>query len=287
MRSSTGTASPLDCINKAVRSLMARNGVAGRQHSNKLAEILGLSYSQAHRILNGGDWTILQLSCVAEYFGENLRSLLVGPETPVVISLGQPDKEAREATFVLGDYEIPCRVVLGSQLFHQPRNVDYVAIETPERLQVMAADERGEDVPCFKVDHLEISIRQPNAPSIAVVDDEKPSADNLRDYLNDCGFQAMSFYDSMTVEKANQERRFDGYVIDWILGEQTSESLIRQIRTSVNPSAPIILLTGQYDTGRLNVSDVARVVRQFDVVYQEKPTRSPVIAAELSKVCDC
>ncbi|MRW90051.1 response regulator [Duganella sp. FT80W] len=286
MRSTGGTSSPLDCIQKAVHGLMTRHGVSPRQHSNKLAEILALSYSQAHRILNGGDWTILQLSSVAEHFGENLRSLLVGPETPVVISLG-PDKESREADFIIGEHHLPCRVTLGAQLFHPPRNVDYVALETPDGLEIVASDLCPEHAKKFKIERIEISIRQPNAPAIAVVDDEKPSADNLRDYLNDCGFQATAFYDSVALEKANQERKFDGYVIDWILGEQTSESLIQQIRTSVNPSASIILLTGQYDSSRMNVSEVARVVRQFDVVYQEKPTRSPVIAAELSKACDC
>jgi CheY-like chemotaxis protein len=286
MRSTSGTSSPLDCIKKAVHGLMTRHGVSPRQHSNKLAEILELSYSQAHRILNGGDWTILQLSAVAEHFGENLRTLLVGPETPVVISLG-PDKESREADFIIGEHHVPCRVSLGAQLFNPPRNVDYVAIETPDGLEVVSSELCPEHAKKFKIERLEISIRQPNAPAIAVIDDEKPSADNLRDYLNDCGFQATAFYDSVALEKANQERKFDGYVIDWILGEKTSESLIQQIRTSVNPSASIILLTGQYDSSRMNVSEVARVVRQFDVVYQEKPTRSPVIAAELSKACDC
>jgi CheY-like chemotaxis protein len=286
MRSSNN-ATDIAFINKAVRAIMLRHGVTERQHSNKLGEILDLSYSQAHRIINGGDWTVRQLSAVAEYFGETLSSLISGREAPVSFSVEQTDEKARDAIFVLGVYQLPCKVWVGVPLFHLPRNTDYVATETKDGWRVVEAAACQHDAQIFKVERLEITITSPHAPAIAVIDDEKPSADNLRDYLNDSGFQATSFYDAATVERASQDNTYDGFVIDWILGDRTAEQLIRQIRASINPTAPIILLTGEYDSGRVNVSDVARVVRQFDVVYQEKPTRLPVIAAELSKALGC
>lgn len=288
MRSSNN-ATDIAFINKAVRAIMLRHGVTERQHSNKLGEILDLSYSQAHRIINGGDWTVRQLSAVAEYFGETLSSLISGREAPVSISVEQTDEGALDASFVLGmgTHQLPCRVWIGAPLFHLSRTTDYVAVEADGAWRVVEASASPEDQPKYKVERLELTIKRPHVPAIAVIDDEKPSADNLRDYLNESGFQATSFYDTLAVERATQDNAFDGFVIDWILGDRTAEPLIRHIRASINPSAPIILLTGEYDSGRVNVSEVARVVRQFDVVYQEKPTRSPVIAAELAKALGC
>ncbi|HEX7648056.1 MAG TPA: helix-turn-helix domain-containing protein [Noviherbaspirillum sp.] len=286
MRSSNN-ATDIAFINKAVRAIMLRHGVTERQHSNKLSEILDLSYSQAHRIINGGDWTVRQLSTVAEYFGETLNSLITDREAPVSLSVEQTDEGAQDATFVLGTYQLPCRVMVGPPLFLLPRTMDYVAVESAGTWRVVEASVCPHDQQKYKVERLELTIKPPHAPAIAVIDDEKPSADNLRDYLNESGFLATSFYDTSAVERATQDNAFDGFVIDWILGDRTAEPLIRHIRTSTNPSAPIILLTGEYDSGRVNVSEVARVVRQFDVVYQEKPTRSPVIAAELAKALGC
>lgn len=274
-------------INKAVRDIMLRHGVAERQHSKTLSEILDLSYSQAHRIMSGGDWTVRQLSFVAEHFGETLSSLIIGRETPASFAAEDGEAEAHDATFELGCRQLPCRVRIGVPLFHLPRNVDYVAIEEEGAWHVVEAIGSPADAQRYKVEKLEIEIKRPHVPAIAIVDDEKFSADNLRDFLNDSGFHATSFYDSLAVERATQDYLFDGFVIDWILGDRTAESLIKQIRSSINPTAPIILLTGEYQSGRVNVSDVARVVRQFDVVYQEKPTRSPMIAAELSKALGC
>lgn len=274
-------------INKSVRELMLRHGVLERQHSKKLSEILDLSYSQAHRIINSGDWTVRQLSAVAEHFGETLSSLIIGRDTPASIVSRDVEAEARDATFDINSRQLPCRVWIGAPLFHLPRNVDYIAIEADGAWRVVDAISSPDGAQRYKVEKIEIAIKQPHAPAIAIVDDEKPSADNLRDFLNESGFHATSFYDSSAVERATQEYAFDGFVIDWILGDRTAESLIKQIRSSINPTAPIILLTGEYQSGRVNVSDVARVMRQFDVVYQEKPTRSPMIAAELSKALGC
>lgn len=270
-------------INKAVREIMLRHGVNERQHSKKLSEILELSYSQAHRIINGGDWTVGQLFAVAAYFGETLSSLIIGRETPVSLASEIVDAETQDAIFELGSRQLPCRIWIGSPLFHLPRNIDYVAIKVEGTWRVVEAIASHVDVQRYKIEKLEITIKPSQAPTIAIIDDERLSADNLRDFLNDSGFHAKSFYDSYSIERASQECTFDGFVVDWILGDRTAESLIKQIRSSINPTAPIILLTGEYQSGRVNVSDVARVVRQFDVVYQEKPTRLPMIAAELSK----
>lgn len=277
-------ASDTDFINRAVRELMLRHGILDRQHSKKLSEILNLSYSQAHRIINGGEWTVRQLSVVAEYFNETLETLLIrGHEQQASFITEQRNADALDAILVIGSRQFACRVWIGDPLPDLPNDIDYVAVNINKGWRVFDVVACPDDTQKYKVEKLEVIVKQLDAPSIAIIDDDRNSADNLRDFLNEVGFRATAFYDSATVASAVQERQFDGFIIDWFLVEKTAEALIKLIRSSINQSAPIFLLTGELQTGRAHVSDVARVIRDFDVIYQDKPIKLPIIAAELSK----
>ena len=263
----------------AVKGLMFRSGVSDRQQSRKLAEILNLSYSQAHRKLNGGvDWTIGQLQIVADYFGESLS----------VIGLGGGEDSnsgvAHRATVTLGQecMQYPCLVWVGESLGANAR-VDFVALRDGDNWSVMEATRLTDNRPRYRVNKLELEVRQPSAPTVAIVDDEAGFADNLCEFLNDSGFQAFAFYTPVSLERAMEERDFDGYIIDWILGERTAENLIRKIRTSTSQEVPVYLLTGEIITGLVDESEAARVIKQFGVQWKEKPIRMATFAAELQK----
>lgn len=272
-------------VAQSVKDLMLRKGTPDRQLSKKLSEILELSYSQAHRKLSGGvEWAFGDLVIVANYFGETVSPIrFSGESSPAPLKTS--DSASVEAVFVVRDHEIPCRVRVGP-ILHTLRNVDFVAVNVDDVWRVVEVEACAEQITKYKVEELHISIKR-TVPSVAIVDDERGFADNLRDYLTECGFNAKSFYDSSSIERAAHEQEFDGFVIDWLLGDQTAESLIRQIRSSLKSSTPIFLLTGEFTTGRADESEVARVIRQFDVVCQEKPARLPIIAAELSKALGC
>lgn len=265
-------------IVEAVKVLMLRNGVSERQQSRKLAEILNLSYSQAHRKLNGGvDWTISQLRIVAENFGEDLSAIGLGGDDA-------EDSVAYRATVSLGQErnEYPCLVWVGEQLGANAK-VDFVALRDGDVWNVVEAARCPEKGLRFRVNKLELVVKQPAAPTIAIIDDEQGFADNLCEYLNDSGFQAFAFYNPVSLERAMEDRTFDGYIVDWILGERTAEELIRKIRKSTSQDIPVYLLTGEVITGRVDESEAARVIKQFGVQWKEKPIRMATFAAELQK----
>jgi CheY-like chemotaxis protein len=265
-----------------VRGLMERRGIARRQQCKELAQILHLSFSQAHRKLNGASpWTLEQLKMLTDHFGEPL-----GPpeqeQAAASAGLGAGG-EIHDAVFVVGERELACVAWIGAQVGPQYR-AEFVAMQEPEGQWRVV-----ENTPLLpphlerrQVDKIEIHVQQPHQHTIAVLDDDRNSADNLRDYLNEMGFKASAFYSHATLQAAMQEQEFDGFVVDWLLGNSTTEQLIRTIRLSGPVSTPIILLTGQLITGKANESEVARVIMQFNVICQEKPTRLAIIAAELS-----
>lgn len=271
-------------IAAAVKDLMHRKQVPERQHSKKLGEILGLSYSQAHRKLNtGADWTIAQLKVVAESFGESLASLGLGDVTTAAD--GQPVGVMEQGLFVVapGQHVYPCILWLGEQL-HTARRVDFVAYKEKDAWLVVETGQCPDNVVRYKINKLEIVLKQPQVPTVAIVDDEQGFADNMRDFLNESGFKATAFYNATSLERVLHEgTTFDGYIIDWILGQRTAEGLIKQIRFSPSQAAPIFLLTGEVSSGLADQDELARVIIQLDVQIREKPVRLPTFTAELHK----
>lgn len=270
-------------IAAAVKDLMHRKQVPERQQSRKLGEILNLSYSQAHRKLNtGADWTIGQLQVVAEYFDESLASVGLGEGTAGAD--GQPAGTMEQGTFIVvpEQHEYPCVLWVGEQL-HTTRKVDFVAYQENEQWRVAETQQCPNNVVRYKINKLEIVLKQPLVPTVAIVDDEQGFADNMRDYLNESGFKATAFYNAVSLERELHERTYDGYIIDWILGQRTAEGLIKQIRYSSSPLAPIFLLTGEVSSGRADQDELARVIIQLDVQIREKPVRLPTFTAELHK----
>lgn len=72
-------------------------------------------------------------------------------------------------------------------------------------------------------------------------------------------------------------------MVDWLIGQETSEQCIEAIRASDNPDAPVLVLTGQLGTG-LRESEIAKAMRDYDVLGPyEKPVRLHVIEAALQR----
>lgn len=263
----------------SVKGLLLRHGVPARQLSKKLAEILGLSYSQAHRKLNGGvDWTVGQVQTVADFFNERTETIGVG------LPGGGGSANAVRATLTLGadGASYSCLVWIGAELSSSAK-VDFVVIEEGGQWAVIESARCPGDAPLYRVNKLEIVVEHPFAPTVAIVDDERGFADSLCEYLNDSGLRAVPFYDLASLERSMDERGYDGYVMDWILGERSSESLIKKIRLSEAEDVPVYVLSAKVATGLVAEAEAARAIRQLDVHWRDKPIRMATFAAELQK----
>src|SRR5205814_5436467 len=66
---------------------------------------------------------------------------------------------------------------------------------------------------------------------------------------------------------------FDGYILDWILDESDARDLLPLIRAK-NPTAPLIILTGQIKEGQAREDDLASTIATYRAQLYEKPTRA-------------
>jgi len=267
-------------VAERVRELMSRHGIGKRQQTTELCRILDLSFSQGHRKLRGNSpWTLSQIKKVAEAFGEPAAQLF-GAQS---LDPGMVGALAQEAIFSVGAFEIACTAWIGAPLEPGARP-EFVAWSKADQWRVVRHDGALYQN-AFEVHKIEIYPRraEPDKPLIAVVDDDQSSADNLRDYLERSGFAAMALYGLSAFTEALQSQVFDGVVIDWLFGNQTSATAIRAVRASENPDAPIFVLTGELLTGKASESEISDVIRNYDVACYEKPARMAILVADLSK----
>lgn len=270
-------------IAKKVSELMLRKGIPKRSQSKQLMEVLNLSLSQAHRKMNGSsNWELSQIRQVADFFGEPFDSF--GSLFSAEARLAEEPLSA--GLIVIEGRELPCKVQIGA-LLHTTKNVEFVARQSDDGMwTIMEARKATTNDTYYRVKKLELVLKQARKLSVAVLDDNEASADSLSDYLTATGFHADTFYDIDTLSQAvteDRQERFDAFVIDWLVAGKTAESLIQLIRAKEDPTAPILLLTGEMVTGRARESDVARMIVEYNVSLYEKPTRLPIIAAKLSK----
>ncbi|WP_341846105.1 helix-turn-helix domain-containing protein [Burkholderia humptydooensis] len=267
-------------IANRIREILTKNGISKRQHANTVSRILNLSFSQAHRKLKGqSPWAIHQVNRITAEFGEDVGQLFGAPLADAAPVEGDPV----DALLAIGDTRIACHAHIGEALSADQKS-DLVAVRINHRWSIHAHDQAPE-APHYAVREVRIAptVEEIRRLSIAILDDSPEAADELSKYLRAQGFNTYTYYDIDSFNEAVRDNMFDGFVVDWIIGRETSESCMTEIRQSENPDAPILVLTGQLNTSERE-SEIARAMRTFDILGPyEKPIRLSVIKAAFDR----
>jgi DNA-binding response OmpR family regulator len=118
---------------------------------------------------------------------------------------------------------------------------------------------------------------------IAVLDDQPNVTDSLCVFLRQAGFRADAFHAIGTLQAALAESPYDGYVLDWVVGDETVGRLVEQLRQA-DARCPIAILTGKASEPGEVVTDIADLVAKHDVRYFSKPLDPHMITAVLSRL---
>ncbi|WP_431823653.1 response regulator [Burkholderia sp. F1] len=262
-----------------VRDLLTRNGIPPRSHNTTIANVLGLSFSVVTRKMKGLiPWNLSQLRDIATHFGVPPAILLDDKGAHAGAAA-----EMLDATLVIESRRLRCRAAISTKASSQAET-DFVAFQSQGEWIVMERQHAHEGR-TYPVDVIELrSTRQhAYAARIAVVDDSPDVAETVCEYFIEKGVNAIPYYDGDSFRKALEREDFDGYILDWMLGDQTAADLVRSIRSSENGDAPIFLLTGKISTGEASEDEIARVVSHFNARCEEKPVRLPILFAEVAR----
>ncbi|KWE47702.1 two-component system response regulator [Burkholderia ubonensis] len=262
-----------------VRDLLTRNGIPPRSHNTTIANVLGLSFSVVTRKMKGLiPWNLSQLRDIATHFGVPPAILLDDQGAHAGAA-----PEMLDATLVIESRRLRCRAAISTKASSHVET-DFVAIQSQGEWIVMERHHAHEGR-TYPVDVIELrsTQQQTYAARIAVVDDSPDVAETVCEYFIEKGVNAIPYYDAASFRKALEVEDFDGYILDWMLGDQTAADLVRGIRSSENGDAPIFLLTGKISTGEASEDEIARVMSHFNARCEEKPVRLPILFAEVAR----
>lgn len=255
---------------RCVRALMERHGLPRYRHSPWLADALGLSYSQAHRRMSGASpWTLEELQRVGGRFGESLAE---------VVTLGRPASVPGVAR--LGSASFDCELQLGEAIEH-PNPNSLVAVKTATGWVALCASEATEGT-TYKIERLEARPGDTARRVVAILDDDTDLTNSICAHFDASGYEARPFYKTADLLSSAAVQRYDGFVIDWIVGETSTLKLIAELRAQ-DAACPIVVLTAQVLSGVVDEADIAKAVQDFDLVFSEKPVRMSILSATLTR----
>jgi len=254
-----------------VRALMERHGLPKYRQSAWLADAMGLSYSQAHRRMTGASpWTLEDLAKVAALFGESLADVVATTEPGAAVP----------GTMTVGATAMPCRIWLGDEVERHAAG-PVVAIRTSAGWSAVPASEATEDV-VYRIEKIEARPVDSTRKVIAVLDDDEDLTNSICAHFDASGYDARPFYRIADLLASAAAQRYDGYVIDWIVGETSVLKLIAALREK-DARSPIVVLTGQVVAGVVEEVDIADAVKRYDLTFSEKPVRSAILEASLAR----
>ena len=250
---------------------MERHGLPKYRQSPWLADAFGLSYSQAHRRMTGASaWTLEDLERVGALFGESLAQ---------VVSLDSFPGSVPGALKV-GSTSVGCRLWLG-ELVQNPRPDSLVAVSTASGWTALIAAEAAEGL-AYRIERLEAMPSESIRKAIAVLDDDQDLTNSICAHFEASGYEARPFYKTADLVSSAKAQRYDGFVIDWIVGETSTLKLIAALRGE-DASCPIIVLTAQVTSGVVDEADIAEAVRMHHIEFSEKPLRMSILSASLGR----
>jgi ActR/RegA family two-component response regulator len=252
-----------------VRALLSRHDVPPMRHVTLVAEILGFGYTPVHRRMKGEvAWELEEIEKVAVHFGESLASVFSTTR----------DEDYVPAVLSIDGARVDCRLLLGDVSRDPDRNT-LVAVKIGAQWVVLAASQAGVG-PCFEVRQMRVAGSAGRRRRIAVLDDDADQATSLAEHFVSRGCEAEAFTDAETLIGHMMLRRFDAYVIDWVLEEGTAAELVAMIRSD-DQECPIAVLTGKVESDVRVETAVAEALSTYKLMFFQKPMRLPLISSQL------
>ncbi len=267
-----------DHVSLRVRNLLTKRGIPIHKQGSELSQFLGVARSTIHRKFKNGGWSAAELRAVAEYWRGDLDELLGTHE--IESGLGGISGEISAKILIKG---LPAQalLVLGPPL--DPEDLcDLVAVHPAGYWEVYTGGMEPTDTPRYSIRKLTFSA----SPyiRIALLEDDKLAADALAEELNQLGGVSVSkFYQAHDLVAALHQRRFDAYVIDWLLGGgETAEATIVAIR-NLQKKAPIIVTTGALALQADTEQHLLPFCEQHQAGIIEKKFRAAVLLSQLRR----
>jgi len=262
----------------AVRRFLLAHGVRDHNHASEIARIINVDRSQSYRRLKGDvAWSHTDLRAIAQHFGAPDEQLLPHDE------LARPNVAADAVPATVRVARLPATglLVAGAEL-RADESSDLVAVRSATGWEVWVDGEEPPGARRHAIDAL--TLRSQPHMQVALLEDDAHAAGALVDAFRPLGIVATPYLDADSLLAAfAARRRFDAFVLDWLLGDDTAGRVVEKIR-SQRPRVPIVVVTGALSAD----SDMERTLQDLSAQWNfstlDKPVRPMNLANALKQM---
>ena len=252
-----------------VRALLNRHDVAPMRHVTTVAQVLDIGYTLVYRRMTGAvAWEVEEIEKVAAHFGETLAEVFAGEQAD----------DHLPAVLVVDGLRLTCQVVAGG-IARDPERNSLVAVRVGAQWVVVPASEAGVGA-AYEVKRLVVEGSGDRRWRVAILDDDASDAASIKEHFTGCGFEAEAFSAVEDLIGRMKVNPFDAYIVDWVLGQGSAAELLGMIRAD-DRQCPIAVLTGKMKEDLMLEPAVAEAVTTYKLLFFEKPTRLPIISAQV------
>lgn len=259
---------------------MLRKGIGLRQHSNTLARILNLSYSQAHRKLQGGvDWTLKQLNVVARYFDEPIESLGISVVCGQSRETGFKGVEATLHLIGLSR-SFRCRASVGEEI-RSTGATEFAAIKCSDAWQIVEIGESVPEIPSYRVIRIELLLKQRPRVKIGLQVNNRVLRHSL------CEGLALEGLEPYVIERNELMPTIgllDAYILEWPIDTGPQGHSIVRLRQVMGTRAPLYVISNPIRPASVDELSLIQLVADYGVFWREYPIRVGVLIAELKSL---
>jgi CheY-like chemotaxis protein len=262
----------------AVRRFLVSHGVKEHNHASEIARIINVDRSQSYRRLKGDvSWSHTDLRAVAHHFGAPDDHLLprddLGRYAPA-------SGEAVPAVIRVAHLPPTGLLVPGAELA-AGESSDLVAIRNGATWEIHVNGDEPFGARRHAIEAL--TIRSQPHLQVALLEDDTRAADALVEAFRPLGIVAMPYFDAASLQAAIAQRRFDAYVLDWLLAEGTAAGIVEEIRRH-RAHVPILVVTGALMADSEMEKSLLELSAQWNFSTLDKPVRPMNLANALKQM---
>lgn len=260
-----GPAEPATSV--AVRRFLVSHGVKEHNHASEIARIINVDRSQSYRRLKGDvAWSHTDLRAIAHHFGAADDQLLLRDD---LARATQPGADAVPAVIRVAHLP-PTGLLLPGPELAPGESCDLVAVRGASGWEIHVNGDEPFGARRHAIEAL--TVRSHPHLQVALLEDDTRAAAALVEAFRPLGIVATPFTDSASLRTAIAHRRFDAYVLDWLLAEGTAARIVEEIR-QLRPHVPIVVVTGALMADSEMEQTLLELSAQWNFSTLDKPVR--------------
>ena len=269
-------AEPLTSV--SVRKFLVANGVKEHNHASEIARIINVDRSQSYRRLKGDvAWSHTDLRTIATHFGAADDHLLPNDD---LVRVAIQSGNVAPALIRIPHMPPSGLLVPGAEL--QAGEVsDLVAVKGASGWEIFVNGEEPFGARRHAIEAL--TVRSHPHLQVALLEDDLRASQALLEAFRPLGIVATPYADSASLRAALAYRRFDAYVLDWLLGEGTAAGIVEEIRQH-RSHIPIVVVTGALMADSEMERTLLELSAQWNFSTLDKPVRPMNLANTLKQL---